>query len=105
MIRVFNKGNRLFQLESGSSTILVAPRKLLEIPEEFADDITFRMAVKSGDIEVIGETNATGPLAQIVKDAETDQKEDVVQHPDGLEETEAKRREAAATGRVRKKKE
>lgn len=104
-MRVFNKSNRLFQLESGTGRILVAPRKLLEIPDEFLNDITYKMAVKAGDIEEMSaETmTANAELAQTVVDNGTEKKPEAVNHPDGLEEMEARRKASVASGRKTRK--
>lgn len=104
-MRIFNKSNRLFQLESKTGRMLVAPRKLLDVPEEFMADITYKMAVQAGDIEEMSaETvGANAELAQTVVDNDTEKKPEVINHPDGLEEMEAKRKTNTATGRKTRK--
>ena len=101
MLRVFNKSNRLFQLESGGDKVLVAPRKVLSLDERFAEDITYKMAVAAGDIEVLSAAQATAAAAEeVVLQTEEEKPLETIQHPDSMEETEAKRKEAAATGKV-----
>ena len=101
MLRIFNKSNRLFLLESGADRVLVAPRKVLSVDERFAEDITYRMAVAAGDLEELsgGQASAAAAEETVLQTAEEKQPE-TIQHPDTMEETEARRREDAATGRV-----
>lgn len=102
-MRIFNKSNRLFQVEAGAETLQIAPRKLLDLPDKFMEDITYRMAVHAGDIEEIGKSVVSdATLEERVLNEDTPAVEQPVNHPDGLEETEAKRRQDVATGKPRK---
>ena len=99
-MRVFNKSNRLFMLESGADKLLIAPRKLIEVPDKFMADITYRTAVTAGDIEELTGQKVDADLAQTIKDNDTDRASENTQHPDGLEEMEARRKAATVSGEV-----
>lgn len=105
-MRIFNKSNRLFQLEANNQQLLVGPRKLLEIPEEFTRDITYRMAVQAGDIEEMGAAQIAGSeeVQQKLKDEQTARPEAKIEHPDSIEDTEQQRKAAVATGKAHPKK-
>jgi hypothetical protein len=101
-MRVFNKSNRLFQLEAGGEKMLVAPRKLIEVEEKFTHDLTYKTAVQAGDLEELtaAKVIADANIQEQIVDAATGKTEEAVQHPDGLDEVEAKRKADAATGKT-----
>ena len=97
MLRIFNKSNRMFQLEDGGDKVLVAPRKVLSLEERFTNDITYKVAVEAGDIE---ELTAAADNAVAVEQTKEEKPLEKIQHPDTMETTDAKRKQAAATGKV-----
>lgn len=101
-MRVFNKSNRLFQLEADGDKLLVAPRKLVDVEEKFTQDLTYKMAVVAGDLEELtaAKVAADAGLQEKIVDADTGKTETAVQHPDGLDEVQAKRKTQAETGKV-----
>lgn len=103
-MRIFNKSNRLFQLQSGAETMMVGPRKLLDLPERFTEDITYRMAFEAGDIEEINGKAVTDAVEERVLGEDMPEVAQPVNHPDGLEENEAKRKADIASGKPRRTK-
>ena len=52
MIRVYNKHRTYMLTAEDGSTMIVPHDGFAEIPEKFIGDITFRMAVRAGEMEV-----------------------------------------------------
>ena len=86
-VRIFNKRMTRMLVTEGDHprTMILKPFAFADVPEEFTQDITFRMGVKAGDIEVF-ETGKQGE--QIEKDAFEGAKPEKKSKPQKTGETE-----------------
>ena len=62
MYKVFNNSMRRFQLESGNKKLTILPGKFYDVADEFAADVTFRVAVAGGDLKVYDDVSAAEKL-------------------------------------------
>lgn len=62
MYKVFNDSIHRFQLESGNKRLTILPGKFVDVDEEFAADVTFRVAVAGGDLKVYDDVKAAEKL-------------------------------------------
>lgn len=67
MYKVFNNSLRKFVIEAGGKTMTLAPGKFANVPEEFEEDVTFRVAVAGGDLKIYDDVKAAEKL---IKDHE-----------------------------------
>lgn len=71
MLKVFNRSMRTFQLHNREGEKLIIPFKCpIDIPEEFAEDITFRKAVEAHELELYNTVKDVDEIEK--KDEETE---------------------------------
>lgn len=76
-VKVYNKAPRTFLLNAvDGKTMLVRPNGFAEIPEKFTGDITYKAAVKAGDLQVFETTKQGDEIERAANEAENATKND-----------------------------
>ena len=93
MVRVFNH-NRTYRLETQDAGrteyFMLRPLSFADVPEKFTGDITFRLAVKAGEIEVF-ETTKQGEAIEAKAEAKPEPVEEVKEAETPVKKTRAKK--------------
>lgn len=76
-VKVYNKAPRTFLLNAvDGKTMLVRPNGFAEIPEKFTGDITYKAAVKAGDLQVFETTKQGDEIERAANEAANATKND-----------------------------
>lgn len=69
-VKVYNKAPRTFLLNAvDGNTLLVRPNSFAEIPEKFTGDITYKAAVKAGDLQLFESTKQGDEIERAANEA------------------------------------
>lgn len=76
-MKVYNKVNRTFGLRGadGSIALLIKPGSFTDVPAELEGDITFRTAVKAGELAPFESAKQADGIERATKDSANDEAE------------------------------